>query len=71
MSETSMDRLIARSKALTLSRAICVLMLIVIIGMGMVISYQRGSIAFYRAEIERHQDEKNMKPLSQPMFKAL
>lgn len=71
MKTMSLKETLKRSKALTWSRTICTLMLIVIIGMLLVISYQRGQIAGYEAEAARHHAEKEKKPLEQPMFRAL
>lgn len=71
MKSISLKELQKRSRALTWSRIICVLMLAVIIGMALVISYQRGQIAGYEAEAARHHAETEKKPIERPTFRAL
>ncbi len=67
----SLKEMLKRSKALTWSRTICVLMLVVIAALILVVSYQRGAIYGYEAEAARHHAEKEKKAVGQPTFRML
>ena len=71
MNTMSLKETLKRSRALTWSRAICVLMLIVIVALVMVVSYQRGTISGYEAEAARHHAEKEKKPIERPTFRMM
>lgn len=71
MKTMSLKETLKRSRALTWSRVICVAMLIVIVALVMVVSYQRGAIYGYEAEAARHHAEKEKKAVGQPTFRML
>lgn len=71
MKSISLKELQTRSRALTWSRAICVAMLVVIVALTLVVSYQRGAINGYEAEAARHHAEKERKTVGQPTFRML
>lgn len=71
MKSRSLKDIQERSKALTQSRIVSVLMLVVIVALILVVTWQRGTIAGYEAEAARHHAEKEKKAIGQPTFRML